>query len=82
MAAEAALSQRHTETVMFRGKKISDETNGEKIEWLSSQLIQEQSRRKKSSVPVVLIKPACSGNTTDFVGNHRYGGVRTAKLTS
>ncbi|ONK65717.1 uncharacterized protein A4U43_C06F210 [Asparagus officinalis] len=46
-AAETALSQRCVESVMFKGKKISQQTNGERIEWASSELIKEQDRRKK-----------------------------------
>lgn len=57
-AAETALSQRCVESVMFKGRKTSEQTNGERIEWASSELIKEEDRRKKSSVPTVMIKPA------------------------
>ncbi|URD86733.1 DEAD-box ATP-dependent RNA helicase [Musa troglodytarum] len=55
-AMEERLSQRNVETLLFRGKKISDQTNVEKLEWFASELIKERERRKKSLIPVMVLK--------------------------
>jgi len=56
--AEEMLSHRNVESVLFRGKKISELSNAEKLEQFSEQLIKEQARRKSSPIPIVLIKQA------------------------
>lgn len=57
-AAEEMLSRRNVESVLFRGKKISELSNAKKLEKLSEELIKEQQRRKSSPIPTVLIKQA------------------------
>ncbi|URE07362.1 (RNA) helicase [Musa troglodytarum] len=61
---EETLSQKNVESLFFRGKKISDKSNGEKIEWFASELAKEDERRKKSRIPVVLLKQVVSPRTS------------------
>ncbi|KQK17127.2 patatin-like protein 3 [Brachypodium distachyon] len=56
--AEAAMDERGVESVLFRGKKLMAETNGERLDGVAAQLVAEQRRRMDSKTPVVLIKPA------------------------
>ncbi|KAG6498957.1 patatin-like protein 3 [Zingiber officinale] len=53
---EEKLSQRNVESLLFRGKKVSEQTNCEKLEWFAGELIKEDEKRKKSLVPVVMLK--------------------------
>ncbi|XP_078163700.1 patatin-like protein 3 [Carex rostrata] len=54
--AEDMLSQRNIESVLFRGKKLADQTNAEKLEWFAHELMKEHDRRKASPLPTVLVK--------------------------
>ncbi|ONK71935.1 uncharacterized protein A4U43_C04F13920 [Asparagus officinalis] len=56
--AEDMLSHRNIESVLFRGKKISEQSDADKLETFAEQLIKEQQRRKSSSIPTVFIKQA------------------------
>lgn len=57
-AIEKVLSYRNVESELFRGKKISELSNADKLEKFSEELIKEQQRRKSSTIPTVLIKQA------------------------
>ncbi|CAD5193930.1 unnamed protein product [Musa acuminata subsp. malaccensis] len=80
-AMEERLSQRNVESLLFRGKKISDQTNAEKLEWFASELIKEHERRKKSLIPVIVLKqvmtPRSSTATTTVIT-----GTTTTSTTS
>uniref|UniRef100_A0A0D9WVE4 Patatin n=1 Tax=Leersia perrieri TaxID=77586 RepID=A0A0D9WVE4_9ORYZ len=52
-AAEAMLQQRNVEAVMFQGRRLTSETNAEKLERFAQELIREHSRRKQQQAPVV-----------------------------
>lgn len=52
------MDERGVESVLFRGKKLMAETNGERLDGVAAQLVAEQRRRMDSKTPVVLIKPA------------------------
>ncbi|KAJ1702737.1 hypothetical protein LUZ63_002516 [Rhynchospora breviuscula] len=54
--AEDMLSQRNIESVLFRGKKLADQTNAEKLEWFAHELMKEHDRRKTSPLPTVFVK--------------------------
>lgn len=75
------MSQRNVESLLFRGKKISDQTNAEKLEWFASELIKEHERRKKSLIPVIVLKqvmtPRSSTATTTVIT-----GTNTTSTTS
>ncbi|KAJ0975740.1 hypothetical protein J5N97_017705 [Dioscorea zingiberensis] len=56
VAAEAALTERNVEVVLFRGSKLSERTNAERLENFAGELIREEERRKWSMEPTVVIK--------------------------
>lgn len=62
--AEAAMAERGVESVLFRGKKLMPETNGERLDGVAEQLVREQHRRMDSKTPVVLIKPSATPRTS------------------
>ncbi|XP_028554941.1 patatin-like protein 3 isoform X1 [Dendrobium catenatum] len=64
MRIEEMLSQRNGETVLFQGRKVSKETNAEKLERLAGELIKEQDKRSRSSIPTVFIKQALTPRTS------------------
>ncbi|KAG6486572.1 hypothetical protein ZIOFF_055149 [Zingiber officinale] len=51
------LSQRNVDSLLFRGKKISEKTKAEKLEWFAGELVKEENWRRKSSIPTVLEIP-------------------------
>lgn len=57
-AAEETLTERGVESVLFRGRKLSELTNGEKLEMFAAELIKEQDRRQRNAAPTVVIKPS------------------------
>ncbi|XP_072957016.1 patatin-like protein 3 [Typha angustifolia] len=69
--AEEMLLQRNVESILFRGKKLAEQTNGEKLEWFAHELMTEHERRKTSPLPMVIIKhamtPRLSSATTSTV---------------
>ncbi|CAL5039994.1 unnamed protein product [Urochloa decumbens] len=63
--AEAALAERGVESVLFRGKKLMAETNGERLDAVAEQLVREHHRRLESKTPpVVLVKPSATPRTS------------------
>lgn len=63
-AAKETLAERNVESLLFRGRKLTERTNGEKLEWATEELIKEHDRRRSSGVPTVLIKPAMTPRTS------------------
>ncbi|CAD6343855.1 unnamed protein product [Miscanthus lutarioriparius] len=78
--AEAMLAQRNVESVLFRGRRLSERTNAEKVDTLVTELVKEQERRRSSPFPNVAIKqvatPRLSSATTAS------SGTTTARTTS
>ncbi|CAN6215945.1 unnamed protein product [Urochloa humidicola] len=64
MTAEAALAERGVESVLFQGKKLMAETNGERLDGVAEQLVQEHHRRLESKAPVVIVKPSATPRTS------------------
>ncbi|AQK66098.1 Patatin-like protein 3 [Zea mays] len=62
--AEAALAERGVESVLFRGKKLMAQTNGERLDGVAEQLVREHHRRLESKTPVVLVKPSATPRTS------------------
>uniref|UniRef100_A0A0E0GD32 Patatin n=1 Tax=Oryza nivara TaxID=4536 RepID=A0A0E0GD32_ORYNI len=62
--AEAAMTERSVESVLFRGKKVMAQTNGERLDGVAEQLVREHHRRMESKAPVVLIKPSATPRTS------------------
>ncbi|OEL26310.1 Patatin-like protein 3 [Dichanthelium oligosanthes] len=79
-AAGAMLAQRNVESVLFRGRRLSERTNAEKVDALATDLVKEQERRRCSPLPNVAIKqvatPRLSSATTTS------SGTATARTTS
>ncbi|WVZ59912.1 hypothetical protein U9M48_009996 [Paspalum notatum var. saurae] len=71
-AAGAMLAQRNVESVLFRGRRLSERTNAEKVDALVAELVKEQERRRRSPLPNVAIKqvatPRLSSATTASSG--------------
>ncbi|XP_062215132.1 patatin-like protein 3 [Phragmites australis] len=67
-AAGAMLAQRNVESVLFRGRRLSERTNAEKVDALAAELVKEQERRRRSPLPNVAMKqvatPRLSSATT------------------
>lgn len=61
--AEAMLAERSVESVLFRGRRMTETTNGERLDWAAGQLAKEEERRRRSKTPTVLIKPAAAAVT-------------------
>jgi hypothetical protein len=78
-AAGAMLTQRNVESVLFRGRRLSERTNADKVDALATELVKEQERRRCSPLPNVAIKqvatPRLSSATTASSGT---ATVRTA----
>ena len=45
--AEEMLAQKNVESVMFRGKKVAEQTNAEKLERFTHELVKERDRRAR-----------------------------------
>ncbi|KAL6637238.1 hypothetical protein ACP70R_024810 [Stipagrostis hirtigluma subsp. patula] len=56
MAAGAMLAQRNVESALFRGRRLSERTNAEKVDALAAELVKEQERRRCSPLRNVAIK--------------------------
>ncbi|KAG2536445.1 patatin-like protein 3 [Panicum virgatum] len=71
-AAGAMLAQRSVESVLFRGRRLSERTNAEKVDAVAAELVREQERRGRSPLPNVAIKqlatPRLSSATTASSG--------------
>jgi len=56
--AEEILAQRNVESVLFRGKKVAEQTNAEKLERFAHELVKERDRRRASPSPSPAAAPA------------------------
>ena len=58
---EKLLRQKSVEAMLFRGRRVSERTNAEKLERTAEELIKEGDGRKRCPFPVVLLKQsACA----------------------
>ncbi|KAI9122629.1 hypothetical protein K1719_006469 [Acacia pycnantha] len=57
-AAEEMLGQKSVESVLFKGKRVVENTNVDKLELFGGELIKEGERRKTSILPTVVLKHA------------------------
>ncbi|CAA7405397.1 unnamed protein product [Spirodela intermedia] len=55
-ATEELLAQKSVESVLFRGRRVSESSNGEKLEWVAAELVKEHEGRKRCPIPVVVLK--------------------------
>ncbi|XP_064938549.1 patatin-like protein 3 isoform X1 [Musa acuminata AAA Group] len=64
-AAERVLSQRHVESLLFRGRgKISERTNGDELDRFAEELVKEEEWRKKGPIPTVVLKQVMTPRTS------------------
>ncbi|GAV63239.1 Patatin domain-containing protein [Cephalotus follicularis] len=56
--AEDMLGQKYVESVLFKGKKMVESTNFERLDLFGGDLIKEQERRKTTILPTVVLKHA------------------------
>ncbi|KAF3783630.1 Patatin-like protein 7 [Nymphaea thermarum] len=54
--ADEVLAQRNVESVLFRGRKVTERTNAEALEWFADELVKEQERRRSRAFPTVVLK--------------------------
>lgn len=58
--AEEMLKQRNVESLLFSGRRIGEQTNMEKLDWLAGELVLEHQRRSLRIAPTVAFKQAPS----------------------
>jgi hypothetical protein len=56
--ADEMLKQKNVESVLFGGKRISEQTNYEKLDWFAGELVLEHQRRSCRIAPTVAFKQA------------------------
>ncbi|KAM0948625.1 putative galactolipase [Dioscorea sansibarensis] len=81
-AAMEALKERNMVSVLFRGSKLSAESNAEKLEMFASELIGEQERRKRSKSPTVVIKQAMTPRTSSATTSTTATSCSSSVMTS
>lgn len=54
--ADLMLDQKYVKSVLFHGKKMTENTNVEMLDYFAGDTIKEQERRKNSILPPVLLK--------------------------
>ncbi|CAN1810241.1 Patatin-like protein 7 [Linum perenne] len=59
-ATEGMLGHKNVESVLFKGKKMGENTNLEKLECVSGEVIKEEGKRKRSVLPAVVLKQAAT----------------------
>ena len=60
-AADGMLTQRNVEAELFRGRRLSEKSNREKLDAFAAELVKEQERRARSpGLPNVVIKQAAA----------------------
>ncbi|XP_040385228.1 patatin-like protein 3 [Oryza brachyantha] len=63
--ADGMLTQRNVEAELFRGRRLSEKSNREKLDAFAAELVKEQDRRRASpGLPNVVIKQASSATPT------------------
>ncbi|GAB2276745.1 Patatin-like protein 6 [Dionaea muscipula] len=67
--AEEMLKQKNVESVLFGGKRISDQSNSEKLDWFAGELVLEHQRRTCRIAPTVAFKQATPKPNQDYQKN-------------
>lgn len=63
-AAEEMLRQKNVESVLFGGKRVTEQTNMEKLDWFAAELVVEHQRRNCRIAPTVAFKQAVTKSST------------------
>ncbi|XP_009397375.2 patatin-like protein 3 [Musa acuminata AAA Group] len=79
---EEKLSERNIESMLFRGKNFSEQTNVEKLEWFAGELIKEEEKRKKSQIPIVVLKQVMTPRTSSTTASTIITTTTTTITTS
>ncbi|PAN46002.1 hypothetical protein PAHAL_9G156700 [Panicum hallii] len=79
-AAGAMLAQRNVESVLFRGRRLSERTNAEKVDALATEPVKEQERRRCSPLPNVAIKEVAAARLSS--ATTASSGTATARTAS
>ncbi|KAK8967520.1 Patatin-1-Kuras 2 [Platanthera guangdongensis] len=58
--AEEMLNQKNVESILFGGRRMSDQTNMEKLDWIAGELVLEHQRRSCRIAPTVAFKQPSS----------------------
>uniref|UniRef100_A0ACD6A9X9 Uncharacterized protein n=1 Tax=Avena sativa TaxID=4498 RepID=A0ACD6A9X9_AVESA len=82
VAAEEMLSQKNVESVLFRGKKLGEQTNAEKLERFAHELVKERDRRRASSTPAVVKQQATTTAAGDAQTPASYSNLVSQMFTS
>ncbi|CAL5322349.1 unnamed protein product [Camellia sinensis] len=61
--ADEMLKQKNVESVLFGGKKITEQSNFEKLDWFAGELVLEHQRRSCRIAPTVAFKQAAPRST-------------------
>ena len=61
--ADEMLKQKNIESVLFGGKKITEQTNRQKLDWFAGELVLEHQRRSCRIAPTVVLKQASPAST-------------------
>ncbi|GAB4836475.1 Patatin-like protein 6 [Ancistrocladus abbreviatus] len=67
--AEEMLKQNNVESVLFGGKRISEQSNAEKLDWFAGELVLEHQRRSCRIAPTVAFKQATPKANQDYPHN-------------
>ena len=89
VVAEEMLSQKNVESVLFRGKKLAEQTNAEKLERFAHELVKEHDRRASTTIAAaapafVKQQPtmAAAGESTDAQLPASYSNLVSQMFTS
>lgn len=80
LAEEILLREKNVESVLFKGKKVGELTNMERVEIFGGEMIKEEERRKKAILPTVQLKN--SSNTTNTNTNTNSNSPRSSSATT
>ncbi|GMG99390.1 hypothetical protein Nepgr_001230 [Nepenthes gracilis] len=61
--AEEMMKQKNVESVLFGGKRMSEKSNAEKLDWFAEELVLEHQRRSCRIAPTVAFKQAIPNST-------------------
>ncbi|XP_056168929.1 patatin-like protein 6 [Syzygium oleosum] len=61
--ADDMLKQKNVESVLFGGKRVSEQSNYEKLDWFADELVQEHQRRSRGVAPTVAPRQAAPSPT-------------------
>ncbi|KAG8098405.1 hypothetical protein GUJ93_ZPchr0013g34264 [Zizania palustris] len=80
--AEEMLSQKNVESVLFRGKKLAEQTNADKLEWFAHELAKERDRRRTSALAPAVVKQQPSEAAAGHLPPTSYSNLVNQMFTS